>query len=141
DGRPGDRGPRDRDVADRDGRPGDRGPRDRDRDGDRRGRGLVTSVDELTREGRGGVRTRELSESDRERIRNRSEQLRSRRDNIIADTNGEGRRGPGQGRDRGIEGRTGVEGRGQFDRGRTRAQTGADVRVRSQDNVDARTRA
>jgi hypothetical protein len=166
DGRPGDRD-RDRDgrpgdwagrrPGDRDGRPGDwdgRGGRDRNRD-------LVTTIDNLNRSGV-NVRSRDLSQADLDRIRNRSQEFRSRRDNIIADANRTGRGGVNaQGRDRQGPGRTGVDGQlgadnrgqgnrgqgnrgqgnlGQGNRGRTSGQLGADGRISAGENLDARSR-
>src|SRR5262249_50087520 len=138
-GRPGDRDGR---PGDWDGRPGDRG---------RRGTSLVTTIDDINRNG-ANLRTRELSQTDLDRIRDRSQEFRSRRDNIVADTNqtvggavdtllGRDRQGRGQGvngqfgadgggqvnRGRtGVDGQLGTEARGQFDRARTRSQLGID---------------
>ena len=98
--------------GDHDDHPGEgRGPRDRDfagavgegrGEGAHRGQGLVTTVDELDHAGGKAVRTRDLSKADLDRIRESSDELRSRRD-IISDTNdgtaGQFRRGyrnPGQ---------------------------------------------
>jgi hypothetical protein len=82
--------------GDHDGRPGEgRGPRDRDfagavgegrGDGEHRGQGLITTVDELNHSGGKAVRTRDLSKADLDRIRDSSDNLRSRRDSI-SDTN------------------------------------------------------
>jgi hypothetical protein len=163
--------------GDRDGRPGDRdgdrdgrGPRDRDDDiaggpdgrGDRDGRGprdndLITTVDNITRDGRNAIRTRDLSEADINRIRDRAENLRGSRRDIVAGSEGaiglDGRvTGDRQGRGRGrIDGQVGAgvegqvrgegRGRGQIDgSARTRGDVqigddnigiGADGRVRS----------
>lgn len=145
-------GRRDRDwdgrPGDRDGRPGGRDwdgrPRDRDgRGGDRDGRNrdLVTTVDDLARNG-ANVRSRQLTEADVDRIRNRSQEFRSRRDNIVANTNvrsganldGRSDR-QGQGRGRAIEGQLGSDARGRIDGGRTRGQAGLDGRAEVGDNL------
>jgi hypothetical protein len=145
------RGDRDRD---RDGRPGDRDGRPGDLDGDRRSRDIVTNVEDLknvTRDGREVIRTHELSQNDLERVRDRSQEFRSRRDNIIADTNqsvggavdtllGRDRQGQGQGRGRaGLEGQLGAGAEGQIDRGRGRGQLDADARARVGDALGADT--
>jgi hypothetical protein len=145
DGRPGDRD-RDRDGRpgdrdrDRDGRPG--GPRDRDvvgdadgrGDGDRRNRDLVTTVDDLRGDGRNALSTRQLSEADINRARDRARNLnRTRRDAIVdtnvgAATNLEGQiRGEGSRRGQANLGaQLGVEGRGQVrGGGRDRNQIGS----------------
>jgi hypothetical protein len=137
---------RDRDW-DRDGRPGDRDGRRGEWQAQIGGnRDLVTTVDDLTRHGV-DVRTRELSQADLDRIRNRSQEIRSRRDNIIADTNqtvggavdtllGRDRQGQGRGRG-GIEGQLGTEARGQFDRARTRGELGIEGGTRVGENLGA----
>jgi hypothetical protein len=165
DGRPG--GDGDRDGRPGDGRPGDgRGPRDRDivgdisgGRGDRDGRdgGLVTTVDDLTRDGRNAIRTRDLSQTDINQYRERA-QGRSRRD-MISDTN-VGAAGAvdsavrGDSRGRGVrgglngQGRTGVEGqvRGAIDGvtgGRGRGQLGVDANGNAQvgdNNLNGRAR-
>ncbi len=123
-GRDGDRNGRPGDGRPGDGRPGDgRGSRDRDGDiadgrGDRdgrggrdgRGNGLVTTVDDLNRNGRDVIRTRDLSQTDINQYRERA-QGRSRRD-MISDTN-VGATGAIDNAVRGRDGRGGVNGQGR----------------------------
>lgn len=106
---------------------------------------LVTTVDDLKRSGT-NVRTRQLSQTDLDRIRNHSQEFRSRRDNMVAHTNRtvEGAVDTLRGRDRqghgSVNGGVGVDGRGQVDRSRTGVQLGADGRVRVVDGLDAHSR-
>ncbi|MDZ4656889.1 MAG: hypothetical protein SH868_04845 [Bythopirellula sp.] len=156
--------------GDRDGRPGDgRDPRDRDivgdiadgvavgRNGDgRRSRDLVTTVEDLTRDGGSVLRTRDLSEADINRYRDRAENFNRRGRDIIADTNvgaagavggalnAEGRsradvrsRVDGQGRGRvGADGQVGVGADGQVRQGgRNRGQLDGRVGVEGNTRV------
>jgi hypothetical protein len=134
-GRPG--GPPGR-PGDRDGRPGDWGGPGRNRD-------LVTTVDDLKRNG-ANVRTRQLSQTDLDRIRNHSQEFRSRRDNMIAHTNRtvEGANDALLGRDRtgrGVNGQVGANGQGQGGRGRVGGQLGLDGRTQVGDASGAGARA
>jgi hypothetical protein len=124
------------------GRPGDRpgGGRPGDWGGPGHSRDLVTTIDNLNRNGT-NVRTRQLSQADLDRIRNRSEEVRSRRDNFVAGTNRsiDGATDALRGRDRagrGINGQVGANGQGQAGRSRvgdpfdTGARPGVDGEVR-----------
>jgi hypothetical protein len=150
-------GDRDGRPGDRDGRPGDgRGPRDRDDDiaggpdgrGDRDGRGprnndLITTVDDVTRDGRNAIRTRDLTEADINRIRDRAENLRGSRRDIVAGGRGtvglDGNvTGEGRGRGRGsIDGQVGaaVDGQVRGD-GRGRGQIDGNARARGDVQLD-----
>lgn len=145
DGRPGDRDgrPGDRDgrpggrPGDRDGRPGDgRGPRDRDivddiagrpgdRDGRPRGNNLITSVDELNRDGRNAIRTRDLSSTDLDRIRERTQDFNRRGRDMIRDTN--------VGAASAVDGAIGANGRNRDGRGNVQGRVGIDGQVRQGD--------
>lgn len=147
--------------GDHDGRPGEgRGPRDRDfagavgegrGDGEHRGQALVTTVDELTHASGKAVRTRDLSDADVNRIRERAENLNRRGRNIIADTNaGAGGTIEGQVRDRQGRGRAGLEGQvdvgaggqirqGDRSRGQFEGRVGVDGNAQvGEDNVRGR---